>query len=363
MDREQLQTRASQHLEERKRLVCQWATGCGKSGTALKFIKNHPDKRVLILVPEQNNIQNWWDEFDKFDVPVFMTTIICYASLHKYQNTAWDLIVLDEVPHIDTEKRAAILRTMKADYVLALGAVITDEEINTLNSIFGSFLVWKITLHQAIKAGILPSPEVRVLHMSLDDTQKTRYHKGRFLTEKQYYDVLQEKVKGAVSAYNASATEFNKRNMLRAGNERKRFLGQAKEEAAKKVCSFLEQKNKRFICFCASIDQSKALGGEKSFTSKTPVSMKLLDRFNSKEINSLYVVGKLIEGQNLKDVDCGVIIQLGGTHRITVQESGRIMRSSSPLIYVPVFDGTKDDSFLDTITFNIPKDCIKHFNF
>lgn len=363
MDREQLQTQAAQHLAERNRLICQWATGCGKSKVALNFIKDHPDHRVLILVPEQNNIQNWWDEFNKFDVPMFMTTIICYASLHKYKDTSWDLIVMDEVPHIDTEKRTAILQTMKADYVLALGAVITDEELNTLNSIFGNFLVWKITLPQAIKAGILPSPEVRVLHMFLNDTEKTKYYKGRFLTEKQYYDVLQDKVTGAVAAFNASSTEFNKRNMLRAGNERKRFLGQAKEEAAKRVCSYLEGKNKRFICFCASIDQSKALGGDRSFTSKTPTSMKLLEKFNSKEINSLYVVGKLIEGQNLKDVDCGVIIQLGGTHRITVQESGRIMRSSSPLIYVPVFDGTKDERFLYTITANIPEDCIKHFDF
>ena len=60
---------------------------------------------VLILVPEQNNIENWRNEFSKFDVPDDHVTIICYASLHKYKNTAWDLLVLDEVPHMDTDKR------------------------------------------------------------------------------------------------------------------------------------------------------------------------------------------------------------------------------------------------------------------
>ena len=91
--------------------------------------------------------------------------------------------------------------------------------------------------------------------------------------------------------------------------------------------------------------------------------MRLLEKFNDHDINSLYVVGKLIEGQNLKDIECGVIVQLGGTERITVQSIGRIMRSDNPVIYVPVFDGTKDDSFLYTLTDNIPDNCIKHYKF
>ena len=91
--------------------------------------------------------------------------------------------------------------------------------------------------------------------------------------------------------------------------------------------------------------------------------MQHLSKFNNHEINSLFVVGKLIEGQNLKDIDCGIIGQLGGTERISVQQIGRIIRSANPVVYIPVFDGTKDDSFLYTVTSNISRDCIKHYKF
>lgn len=105
------------------------------------------------------------------------------------------------------------------------------------------------------------------------------------------------------------------------------------------------------------------IGEKNAFTSKTPASAKLIERFNHHEIDSLYVVGKLIEGQNLRDIDCGILNQLGGTQRITVQECGRIMRSQNPVIYVLVMDESKDDSFLYTLTSSVPEKYIKHYNF
>jgi len=65
----------------------------------------------------------------------------------------------------------------------------------------------------------------------------------------------------------------------------------------------------------------------------------------------------------LNDIDCGVIGQIGGTERITVQAIGRILRAKEPVIYIPIFDGTKDHSFLYTITNNISADYIKHCKF
>lgn len=363
MTREELQTRGAQLLESRKRLICQWSTGVGKTNVALEFIRAHPGISVLIFVPEQNNIQNWWDEFDKFDVPKDNVTISCYASMHKYKDTEWGLLVFDEAPHVDTDRRANLCKTIKGEYVLALGAVITDDERITLQSIYGNFLVWRINIHQAIEWGLLPMPTVNILHMEMDDTAKAYIYEGRTLTAKQYYNALQEKVNKAVADFNNRSTEFNRIYMLRVGNERKRLLGKLKEDAALKICQRLNKEKKRFLCFCSSIEQAVKLDSERAFTSKTPLSLNHLERFNNEEINSLYVVGKLIEGQNLRNINCGVIVQLGGTNRITVQEVGRILRSKNPVIYVPVFDGTKDESFLTTLTYNIPEECVKHYNF
>lgn len=360
MTRQELQEKAVQRLHKNHRLLCQWATGTGKSGVVLKFLKDNPVD-CLILVPEQNNIENWEEEFHKFSVPLDNVTIACYASFHKYSGTKWGLLVFDEAPHIDTERRKAICDSVTGEYVLALGAVIDDDEIFTLESKYGHFDKSYVSLSQAISWNILPSPEIIVIHLLLDTKDRDYWYKGNAYSAFEYYHILNKNVSQAVEQFNLSASVWNKQKMLRAGNERKRFLGKIKEDAVRMICSKLIREHKRFLCFCSSIKQAESLGKHFAFTSKTPASMRLLDRFNNHEIDSLYVVGKLIEGQNLVDIECGVITQLGGTSRITVQELGRIMRSKNPVIYIPVFDDTKDDSFLYTVTSNIPDTYIKHY--
>lgn len=363
MTREQLQTNAVELLEKEKRLICQWATGTGKSNVALLFLKKHPDSTCLIFVPEQNNIDNWIFEFQKFNIPLAKIEIACYASVHKYENTSWDLIVFDEVPHIDTDRRRYFTESINGNYILALGAVIEDEERFALQKNYGQFAVSSVSLREAIAWKILPSPLVNICHIHLDTRARVFWHSGRLYTEKELYDTLQNEVQIAVDNFNLHSNSFNKQKMLRAGNTRKRFLGARKEDVVRIICSDLQKQNKRFICFCSSIKQAESLGKENTFTSKTPKSEKTLERFNAHEIDSLFVVGKLIEGQNLVDIDCGIITQLGGTSRITVQEVGRVLRSKNPVIWIPVFDGTKDDYFLKTLTNNIPNSYIKHYGF
>ena len=363
MTKDELQGIAARRLADSRRLVCMWATGVGKTRVALRFLEEHPSLNCLILVPEDDNIKNWRAEFQKFNVSDKNVTIACYASLHKYLHTGWGLIVLDEVPHTDTEKRTAMLKTIDGDYVLALGAVVDEQEMNSLQSVYGKFDVSRITLERAIEAGWISRVTVNVMHLQMDDEHPVYWYKGKAYTEKGYYGILNNKVEVAYNTYNQKANSFNKLKMLSAGNERKRFLGKRKEDAIRRICQRIEEKGKRFLCFCSSIEQAEKLGGDNAYTSKSSKSQAHLERFNNHEINSLFVVGKLIEGQNLNDIDCGIIGQLGGTQRISVQQIGRIIRSANPVVYIPVFDGTKDDSFLYTVTSNISRDCIKHYKF
>ena len=146
-----------------------WATGVGKTRVALRFLEDHPSVTCLILVPEDDNIKNWRAEFQKFNVSDKNVAIACYASLHKYLHTEWGLIVLDEVPHTDTEKRTAMLKTIDADYVLALGAVVDEQEMSSLQSVYGKFDVSRITLERAIEAGWISRVTVNVMHLQMDD--------------------------------------------------------------------------------------------------------------------------------------------------------------------------------------------------
>lgn len=363
MTRDELYSIAISDLSVYRRLICQWATGTGKSQVALGFLRYNPGMKALILVPETDNIENWEKEFDKFGVDRSNVTIKCYASLHKLRGSSWGLLVFDEMPHVDTEKRIEICNSVRGDYVLALGAVISDEEQESLENVYGKFERNIVTIEQAIEWGILPEPSIRVLHLQMDNLKKRHYYQGKMYTDQERYDKYHDKVEALKSDYESDPTPDKYERFLRAGGARKRFLGRLKDEALARIRIKLDLKQKRYICFCSSITQTRKIGGSHSFTSKTPTSLRLLDRFNKGEINSLFVVGKLIEGQNLNNIEVGVLGQLGGKERITIQSIGRIMRSKEPIIYVPVFDGTKDDYYLYYLTLNIPEKYITHYKF
>lgn len=360
MTRDELQATAARRLHQDKRLICQWATGTGKTGVALNFLREHPCP-TLVLVPEKDNIKNWYAEFEKFGISMLGVEIACYASIHKYEGTSWGLLVIDEAPHADTELKEYFFSTICADHVLALGAYLRDEEKETLRRIYGDFTIWTINLKASINAGFIPSPSIRVIHMELDNRNRKYHTKYGPFTAMELYSDINSQVKDAVAAYNSQPTEWAKITMQRLGAERKRILGRLKEDSVARVCKELCKKNRRFICFCSSIDSAKKLGGELAYTSMTPKSQKILERFNNHEINQLYVVGKLIEGQNLNDIECGILGSIGASNRITIQSIGRVMRSDNPIIYVPVIDNTKDESFLYTVTNNVPKEYIKHY--
>lgn len=363
MTRNDIQRYAASCLATDGRLICKWCTGVGKSGVAIKFIKNFLGIKCLIVVPEKDNIDNWCEEFRKFETSLDNVTIICYASLHKYVNTQWDLIVFDEVPHVDTPLKKSICETITADYVLALGAVVTDEEIQTLESCYGRFIISELPIDRAIELGFLPPPTVYIVHCYLENEKKTCYYKQRKVSPRHKYEMMNQEIEAAKNAYEKNPSSYNRQVLNTLGLNRKRFLGRQKDEIIKWICDNLDKKGRRYICFCSSIKQATELGGiERAYTSKSPKSQKHLEKFNNHEINALFVVGKLIEGQNLNDIECGVLGQLGGTERITVQSIGRVLRSKNPVVYIPVFDNTKDESFLYNVKVNIPTNYIKHYN-
>lgn len=357
-----LQIRAAQILNSNHRLIARWCTGCGKSSIVIQYINLNPNHgRILIVVPEKNNISNWRDEFKKWDTDDSLVEVCCYASLGKYQGTEWQLLVYDEAPHINTDLKFEYAKTISATDVLALGAVISEDEESTLVDAYGRFSHTEITLDQAINMGLLPPPRICVIHMQMNDDKRHYIVRGKMMTAREKYNYINNKVDLASKDYEFINSSANKQRMLKAGNERKRFLGSQKTDALRYICGNLEQKHKRFICFCSSVAQAHSLGGNKAFTSESPGGMAVLNRFNNHEIDSIYVVGRLIEGQNLNDIEVGVIGQLGGKERITIQSLGRVMRSKSPIVYLPVFDNTKDDSFIYTLTNNISSDYIKHY--
>lgn len=387
MTREELQSHTLSLIQKHKRVALQWCTGLGKSKAAIEManyiqdLEKEGNIKVLLVVAENAHKSNWREELSKWNFKSNDITIECYASLPKYKDTYWDLIIFDEAHHLGTDLKINILSSLITDYVILLSATLPDQIMYSITNVFGEFITSKITLKKAIEWEILPKPKVFLLPLTLDNkyqncviveewgkkekrvTIKCRMHerwtyirnKIKYpnvtleisCTQQQKYDYLTEQFEYWRRTFLMTRQEHTRNKWLQVGSKRKRFLGECKTDATKLLLHKL--KDKRFICFCSSIEQAEILGGKNSIHSKKDNSLDIIDNFNNKKIDSLFAVGMLQEGQNLTDIEAGIIIQLDGQERAFVQKFGRSLRAEDPIQFIFYYKNTRDMDYLENV--------------
>ena len=392
MTREELYNQGLESAKQNTRLAFLWSTGVGKSkmaiGIANYLSENNSELKVLLVVAETAHKDNWKEEFKKWKLNKKINiTIECYASLKNYQNTQWNLIIFDEAHHLGSDLRLEILRTISAQHIILLSATLQDQLLYALQNIFGQFKVSKVTLQDAIQWGILPEPKIYLYALTLDNTrytetiieewgkknkeipihctysQRWEYIKNRkkypnikliiSCTQQQKYDYLTTQFNHYKTLYlNTRQINF-KNKWMQAGSVRKRFLGECKTVYAEHLINEFRKKNKRFICFCSSIKQAELLGSLNAIHSKKSDSLNTINDFNEKKINSLFAIGMLQEGQNLVDIQAGIIVQLDGQERAFIQKSGRVYRAEDPIQCIFYYKNTRDEEYLNKAIENI----------
>lgn len=396
MNRRELQNQLLELIDSNKRIAIQWGTGLGKSKASIDLANYIQDKekegniKVLIVVAETPHKSNWEQELNKWNIKTNDVTIECYASLKKYNNSFWDLIIFDEAHHLGTDLKLDILSTMISDYVILLSATLPDHILQAIEGIFGKFSVSKVTLKQAIEWGILPKPKVFLIPLTLDNTTNnciiteewgtknkrkfitcTYYERWNYLanrtkypnitlqiscTQKQKYEYLTEQFEYWRKRFLRTRNEAIKNKWLQTGSKRKRFLGECKTEEVKVLLNKI--KDKRFICFCSSIEQAESFNKHNAIHSKKDNSLEIISDFNNKIIDSLYAVNMLQEGQNLKDIEVGIIVQLDGQERAFVQKFGRSLRAEDPIQFVFYYKDTRDTEYLNNVIEGIDNEYI-----
>lgn len=394
--REGLERAAKAALKSYNNIAIQAATGVGKSKLALDLCKSmvEPGEQlpaILLVVAEVAHIQNWKDEIDKwsYDGPIF---ICCYASLKKYRNTEWDVVIFDEAHHLGSELRLDIFSTITAAHMLFLSATLKQSLLDTLELHCGPIKVIKMGLQDAFNANILPEPKINLIPLVLDNKEYNQYiteewgksdrrvvlrclYKDRWkylrnkraypnatlyitCTQQQKYDYLTEQFLYYKKRYMSCRNEAIKNKWLQCGSKRKLYLGLLKTAIASRLIYKL--KDKRLICFCTNIEQAEFLGGDNAVHSKKK-SQEIINKFNNKEIDSLFAVGMLQEGVNLTDIEAGIIVQLDGEERAFIQKFGRTLRADSPEQYIIYFKATRDEEYLKKALENIDTKYIKEY--
>lgn len=395
MTRKELQTLPITLIEQNSRVILQWCTGLGKSKGAIDIAnyligKKRSPINILLIVAESAHKSNWNKEFNKWRLKSSNVVIECYASLRKYKNTNWDLIIFDEAHHLGSDLRMDILSELKGENIILLSATLPDNVIQTVNRIFGEFIISKITLKEAIKWQILPEPKIYLMPLTLNNTysnciiteewgekekritykckfhERWEYLRNRhkysdvtlkiYCTEQQKYNYLTDQFEYWRNQFFKTRQEFIKNKWLQIGSKRKRFLGELKTSAVHALLHKIQ--NKRFICFCVSIEQAEILGGQNAIHSKKEGSLRVIDKFNTKEINNIFAVGMLQEGQNLIDIEVGIITQLDGQERAFIQKFGRSLRAVDPIQFIFYYKNTRDEEYLRNALEEIDKNYI-----
>lgn len=392
MTKAEIQQKAVELMRDTPLLILQWATGCGKSKAAIDIIKDLATHNVLLAVAEIAHRENWNKEFLKWGLPLDTGIVIeTYASLKNHKGEKYDLIILDEAHHAGSDLRMEILEEIETEKVLALSATLPSDMWFKLGQLYGRRMSsFKVSLQEAIDWGILPEPKLYLIPMTLDNTHLTQiiveewgtkakrrtvkcsiserwtYMKDKATyphmrleiecTELQKYIHLSDKIEFWKKQFFRTRNEGVKNKWLQFGSERKRYLGSLKDQKAQEVLDLI--KDKRYICFCSSIEQAERLGGDNSIHSKKKGSLNTIEDFNSKEIDNLFAIGMIQEGQNLVDIEVGVIIQLDGQERAFVQKSGRAMRADEPLLFILYYKDTRDEEYLQKALEDINPDYI-----
>lgn len=399
MTKEELQIQSVSLIKRSNRVALQWCTGLGKSKAAIDMANYLADKEfekyeeplnVLLVVAETAHKSNWKIEFDRWGLKTDNVVMECYASLKKYRNSYWGLVIFDEAHHLGSDLRMDVLTELHAQNIILLSATLPDQVMQAVTGVFGEFVTSKVTLKQAIEWGILPAPKVYLIPLTLDSTYpnctiieewgkkekrvtyKCKFHerweylknKNKYpnvtleisCTQQQKYDYLSDQFEYWRSQFFRTRQEFIKNKWLQVGSKRKRFLGESKTDAVRLLLHKI--RDKRFICFCTSIEQAELLGGKNAIHSKKDNSLDIIDDFNTKKIDNLFAVGMLQEGQNLTDIEAGVIVQLDGQERAFVQKFGRSLRATDPIQFIFYYKDTRDIEYLENVLEGINEEYI-----
>lgn len=355
-------------------ILCELPTSFGKTKVALdimcKRLLANEGTRILIVVPRLILMDNWREEFVKWDAEDYLpfTEFVTYVSFPKKAGT-WDMIIFDEVHHLSERCRDSIL-DFNVKYCTLLSATVGRELKKELLTLFTDLYVYKVSTKQAIQEEILPDPKVYLIPLSLDNTkanyeiiknksqkielvipysQKFNYAKVKNrrivikCTQKQYYDNMSS----MISWYKNKMFNNTFKNMfLRASGDRLKWLSEQKTSYVKTILDHL--KSQRTLTFCNGIPQTEELG-KYCINSKNKASEENLHKFNEGKVNHITACNMLDEGMNLTNCRVGVYAVLNSSDRMIKQKLGRLLRHPDPVIVIPYFANTREEEIVNTM--------------
>lgn len=317
--------------------LLQWATGLGKTKKALDCVKGFYSETkhiptILILVAELAHITNWLDEIKKWKckTPFKKAVFSCYNSIGKYENQKFDYVIMDECHHLFSERRIKSFINIQYNNIILLSATLTNNNIIVLKSLINDLQIDTQSLKNCINEGKLIMPKINIIDKLLSTEEKRQYTN---ICKKYEW---------------AKLNNITKVKQFAAIN-RKRFIALSKTNVLRGIINKLRKANKRFVCYCSSIQQMKDVSGNiNCVSSQHKSSLTTIQKFNNEEISELFFCNIGIEGLNLTNIEVGVICQADANTRPFIQKIGRVLRNKvNPEVYLIKAVNTVDEQWID----------------
>lgn len=338
---------------------------------------------MLLLVAKTVHKQTWQDEMKKWGgVEVDTLVVECYESLKKHQYDYYDIIVADEVHHINSDKRLDMLKTLSFGNLIGLSATVPQKLKMYLKYEYHAEVV-SCDLTDAIDSDILPEPQIVLLPLEVDNIKATetieinpkakgRVYHGDFsklwqyrkmkvhaiitCTPKQKLGDMNNQILFAKNRYQRTRQDFARNKWLFDCGERIKFLANLKNDIVLAILQKL--KKERSITFCKTIEQAEILGSH-CIHSKNKDSDDVYKNFNAKRINHIASVNVLNEGANLVDCKYAIFANYSSSECVSWQRLGRSLRHKSPVIIMPYYKGTREEEIINDMIEDFDPKAIK----
>jgi superfamily II DNA or RNA helicase len=266
-------------IERDERGILNLCPRFGKIYTAINIMEKIKPTSILIAYPDRKIEQSWKEDFKKRKFVHDNITFTTHLSIHKYKENKYDLVIIDEV-HLLSEAQIEACNDLfeNNDKILALTGTLSKWTERVLREDLNLRIVGRYSIERAIKEGVLPDYEIRIVKVPLDNRIQQLW-KNKKATEKRRFDnymwVIKKKEKEGKDAF------FLK---LRIIDVLQRSLAKMNTT----IALIKKFENERVLVFCGRTDIADKLGIP-SYHSKSE-DKELWESFVAGDINHMAVV-------------------------------------------------------------------------
>ena len=305
-----------------KAFLCVFPTATGKSTIVIEDLKNYlkdNDKKVLILAPSINIINDWKNRVDlnlkdySSRITICTFSAICKRYL-TYKPNYFDYIVVDEAHHAVSPVLKRVIQYFSPSFLIGLTATDQRMDRRKLESVFGTYKT-SLSLSQAMDKGIIAKANVYRLETNID----------------------------------LSEVRFNGKDYINADLEKRIRVSSRNELIADVLEQYFnseELKEKQGVIFCVNVNHTKEMEKilkNRGFTAaaisgSSSNPEKIMNDFRNHKIRFLCACNMLSEGWDYPELGILVMARPTMSKVLYLQQLGRGLRKTKTKQNVFVID-------------------------